>query len=314
MFSHDILNKDDWRRFMKRRHLFISGGILLVCFIIGSFLDLNISQAIFSKNNGFGIFMSAFATIPGYGLLSFLGGVLFALTLKNKEQKTWLRITLFVCAFIGLISGTYFSGDEIFSVNAYNKENLTYLGMIICGIINLGIFAAGMWFAKFNKQKNMWLMIVLILLGVAFISLVPGVTLLKNIFHRPRYRIAVYEGYVDFHNWWEPCKEYKTLMDTFSLAKEEFKSFPSGHGGASMLFAVLLSFLPLINQKLMKYQTPLFYVGFSWNLLTSFSRILVGAHFLSDVAMGSLLVLICYYIVNEIIVKKLFVVEEKEAC
>ena len=44
----------------KRFHLFIIVGILLVGFIVGSFFDLQIDQALFNENNGFGLFMASF--------------------------------------------------------------------------------------------------------------------------------------------------------------------------------------------------------------------------------------------------------------
>ena len=51
---------------MKRRlHLYLAGGILLVALIFGSFFDLQINQALFSKNNFFGLTVSSFGMIPG---------------------------------------------------------------------------------------------------------------------------------------------------------------------------------------------------------------------------------------------------------
>ena len=42
------------------------------------------------------------------------------------------------------------------------------------------------------------------------------------------------------------------------------------------------------------------YIGFGYGLLMMFSRLLCGAHYLSDTCMGALLVAIAYYIINEI--------------
>ena len=69
-------------------------------------------------------------------------------------------------------------------------------------------------------------------------------------------------------------------------------------------------FLPLVNSKYEKIQIPLFYAGLAWCLLVSFTRILVGAHFLSDVSMGGLITtifaLIAYYTVmgNKVVNQK----------
>ena len=58
----------------KRFHLLIVIGVLLIGFIVGSFLDLKIDQAIFDKNNGFGLFMASFGVYPCYAGLAFIGG------------------------------------------------------------------------------------------------------------------------------------------------------------------------------------------------------------------------------------------------
>ena len=63
-----------------------------------------------------------------------------------------------------------------------------------------------------------------------------------------------------------------------------------------MLFAMSL---PLVNRKYEKIQLPIFYGAFAWTLLVMFTRMLVGAHFLSDVSMGLLLTLIFMMIANE---------------
>ena len=74
------------------------------------------------------------------------------------------------------------------------------------------------------------------------------------------------------------------------VAAGEFRSFPSGHtANASCL--MLLSLLPKICPKLTGRQTLLFSIGFLWALLVAFSRITVGAHFLTDTAAGCAIVL-----------------------
>ena len=290
---------------MKRKHLFIAGGVLLVAFILGSFFDLQINQAIFLKNNGFGIFMSAFGTIPGYACLAFIAGALIPVTKKHQTLPKWFKICLYILALVAFIAAVYFSGGEVFSDNAYNIPSLEWLGYIICGVIMMPICYLGVLVGQKCDNSKAWL-IILLMFAAIFVALVPGVTVLKSIFHRPRFRIAINDGYVSFHNWWEPCKEYKELINNFPniLTKEEFKSFPSGHAGASMITAMFLSYLPLFDKRLEKHQTWLFYAGFGYSLIVCFSRLLVGAHYLSDVAMGGFLTLICFYIANEIILQK----------
>ena len=298
---------------MKQRwHFLIVGGILLIGLLLGSFFDLQINTAIFDRYNGFGLVASSFGMIPGYATLAVFGGALFAMTFKNKKFHIAIRILFYVIclAFNGL--ATYFLGKDVFSINGfYNEKFHPWLGCIIMGVVMLPCVYFGYWLGKKNENPKMWI-IILVLAFAMFMALVPGTTLLKSIMHRPRYRIGIYEYSVPFHNWWEACKEYKDYMAAYGLTKEEFKSFPSGHSCAVMCGLILATVVPLMNKKWMKYQTLFFYIAFAWGLTVMFSRMLVGAHFLSDTCMGSLLAVIFFYIGNEVVIRKLLPSEEKK--
>ena len=290
----------------KRFHFYIIGGVLLIGLILGSFFDLQINAALFNKTNVFGLIVSSFGMIPGYGCLSLLGGALFYITLKSTDFKKWLKAILFVMSAAMFGISIYFLGKDVFSVNGFENKKLYWLGFVIMGVIMCGVFYLGTLLGKKNENPRMWI-IILVLAAAIFMALVPGVTLFKSIMHRPRYRVAIYEGYSSFHNWWEPCKDYKDVINAYPsvLTKEEFKSFPSGHAGASMVGLITLSYLPLFNKNWMKHQTLLFYIAFAWGLVVMFARMLVGAHFLSDVCVGALLTVVFFYIANEIVVRKL---------
>ena len=295
----------------KRLHLWIALGILVVGLVLGSFFDLQINQALFNKTNVFGLIVSSFGMIPGYGALSFIGGALVAVTYKDEKFPKWAKVIFAVVALALYGTSVYFLGKDVFSVNGFENPSIYWLGFVIMGVIMVPVCYFGYRLGKLNENPKMWI-ILFILAGVIFMALVPGVTLFKSIMHRPRYRIAIYEGYVNFHNWWEPYKDYKDIiaMSGGYLTKEEFKSFPSGHAGASMCGIILLTTMPLLNKQWMKYQTLFFYIAFGWGLVVMFARMLVGAHFLSDVCVGALLTVVFYYIGNEIIVRKLLPIEE----
>ena len=297
-----------------RLHIYIVLGIFLVGFILGTFLDLSLTEAIFSRDNGFGLTFAALGVIPGYMILAILGGGYFALGL-HKDYKIIYKILCFVASVALAVLAVYFSGREIFGVNGFNQKQLNWLGYLICGVIALVCGYLGYILTKKSKNDKLWL-IYAITAACIFMALVPGVTLLKSIFHRPRYRsLSLYEG-IDFHAWYQRCTNYKDLMGTYNLTSEEFKSFPSGHVGASTVFMIFALILPLLNKEFEKLQLPLFYAGFAYALLVGFTRILVGAHFLSDVSMGGLLTTVFILINNEVIIaidkKKKLTLEEAE--
>lgn len=290
----------------KRWHFLIVGGVLLIGLFIGSIFDHKINEAIFDLKNPFGLVVSSFGMIPEYGTLAFFGGVLAYLTFKGENKfPTWLKILFGILSVALFGAATYFLGKDVFSINGFYNEKLhPWLGCIIMGVLMIPVWYLGFWMGKKNTNPRLWIAI-LIAAAVIFVALVPGVTLFKAIMHRPRYRFAVADGHVLFHSWWERCGDYKEIIanSNGALTNEEFNSFPSDHSAATICGMIWLAFLPLIDNRLMKHQIWLFYAGFAWSLVVMSARMVVGAHFLSDVCFGALIALICFYIGNEFILK-----------
>ena len=291
----------------KKIHIIIALAIAIIAFILGSFFDLNISKALYIKNYSFGHLVAAIGLLVSYGFIALYSGVLFNSALKLKKN---FKIILSVLSFIILIGTIYFSGDIIFDVNGFNKPGIKFkiIGISATAIFSIFIFYFGYKFAKDNPHDKTWLFSLIVLIMILLILLI-GSVIIKDIFHRPRFR-TVYlniEG-IEFHNWWEPFKEYKNYI-TDSITKEEFKSFPSGHATISMASIIGFVYLFMLNPNMKKYQTFLFYIGYFYSLFMSLTRILSRAHFLSDVAFGSIISLTILLIGNEIILRKKLVEE-----
>ena len=285
-----------------RLHIWILLGAFLVLLIIGSFADLSLSKAIFSRNNGFGIFMSMIGTIPGYGMLAFLAGGLFTLAVK-RDYSIMGIIFLYMLGTLCFLCSIYFSGREFFGPNGLNNPSLSFVGYIIALPFMLGFMYLGYFVSKDSDNKYL-LIVYLVLVAAIGLALLAGTTFLKSLFHRPRYRTLSIEEYSDivFASWWQRTPNYKDLMNQYSVISEEFKSFPSGHASASMVFVLVSAFIPLFNKKYAKLQLPIMYGGLAFGVLVMFTRILVGAHFLSDVSMGAIITLLMLYISNEIFI------------
>lgn len=284
-----------------RFHLLVVLIIFLGAFMLGSAFDLNVATTLFSKNNGFGLFCSAIGTLPGYMVLAVIGGGAFSLAFRNKEYKTVYKVLLYLLSLIGFGAAIFFSGREFFSSNSFDIPKLKWLGFLIAVPFAAGSGYLGHLIVKNSTTPYSWLIMCVMAIAI-FLALVPGVTLLKEIFHRPRFRTVIEYDAISFHSWWERCTNYKDLMAEFSLLKEEFKSFPSGHAGASAVVMLAGVALPLFNKKYLKLQLPIFYAGFVWCVFISFTRMLVGAHYLSDVSMGALLTVVFSLIMNEVLI------------
>ena len=301
----------------KRFHLFIVIGVLLVGFILGSFFDLQIDQALWSENNPFGLIMASFGVYPCYAGLAFIGGGLLSTTIKRKELPLWGKIICYFLSGLAYVMAVYLCGDEWPSVNGYNVPQLSWLSFLIAGIVFAGVYALSFFICRNGNIKQMWSML-LVMTVIFTVALLPAGFIIKLIIHRPRFRYLVRTGAVPFHNWWENCANYKDIIKTyegsgiegFPITKEDFKSFPSGHSGTGMIMAMFLAYAPIFFNKLKGKETLMFYIGVLWGLTMMFSRMLVGAHYLTDTCMGSLIVLVVFYIANEFAFRKNFF-EEK---
>ena len=291
----------------KRYHLLIIIGVLLVGFVLGSFFDLQIDKALWSENNPFGLIMASFGVYPCYAGLAFVGGGLMSTTIKRKELPLWGKIICYFLSGLALVMAVYLCGGEWPSVNGYNVPQLEWLSFLIAGIVFAGVYAYAFFVCRKGDTKQIW-SVLLVMVTIFTVALLPAGFVIKLIIHRPRYRYLVRTGVLPFYNWWENCANYKDYIgghiDGFPITKEDFKSFPSGHSGTGMIMAMFLAYAPIFFNKLRGKETIMFYIGVLWGLTMMFSRMLVGAHYLTDTCMGSLIVMVVFYIVNEFAIRK----------
>ena len=309
---------------MKKRWIFIPlVGLFLIGLILGSFLDLQINQAIYDRYNGFGIFMSAFGESPVY---AFMGAIGFGfLWLTKSYKRVWQRIILIVLFIAAIGICTYYQGHHIFCVNAYITEStgLKILGYGIGLVFALLGALAGYFLFKYSTLSPKQLLYILV-----FLTLVIGVAvglnqLIKIFMSRPRFRFLSDNGVIasSYKNWWDVSgrsvrDSWVGQTDTISgaiVTKEEFKSFPSGHMTNTITIIAIMAMLPVINEHIKVRQEIMLAIGLVWSLILGFSRMLVGAHFLSDVSMGALLTILVFYVLNEIFLHLYIKIGNQEA-
>ena len=280
---------------INKKHFSIVIGVLLVGFIIGSFFDYQISTALFVRNNGFGIFIAAVGEWPGYAMLAFLGGYTFMLALKYYRKNIG-GIGLMAASVIAFGCASFFLGKAIFSVNAYNMVDKTIiLGLPIGTLLMIPPLLAGLFFGNKVQNKELWKISFFILLAIA-VS-IGIITIVKRIPHRPRFRLVTSNNEIDFQPWYIIFKDYKHCINDLGLDKEDFKSFPSGHVGISS--AMFLSvYIPMLLEmkKPEKLKIIFFSVSCAYILLLAYTRILVGAHYMSDVCGGGIISLAVFLV------------------
>ena len=303
---------------IKKRHFYIVIGILLVGFIIGTFLDLQINEALYSDRNPFGIAMAAFGTYPCYAGLAFCAGGLLVTSLKKKDLNIFWKLVSWFLTALGYGLAVWLGSKDVPSINGFNNEALKIPFLIINVFVFGGVGALGFFVCKKGNADDLWIALM-VMAAIFLLALLPTSFLIKLVIHRPRYRYLVRSGDINFRNWWESYGAYKTYLEGnpvifgLNITKEEFKSFPSGPSGSAAIMMMVLPYLSIFFKKLKGKETMLFYIGFAWTLLMMFSRMLVGAHYLTDTCMGALIITVVYLIIHTFATSKGWIFRKEEA-
>jgi membrane-associated phospholipid phosphatase len=292
----------------KQRHipLFIAAAILLAFTACGSIWDLEIAKTVYSgqtpSENFFGVLFSYIGILPTFVGWSFLGASIFYLSKKqieNTKKRRWLMafaILLFVLSFFYFCNTLYLSNANAFEVH--------FLVAYLIGIAVI-IAAAHLGYKLSKKSENPTLLNkVLTLAAISLVTLLI-ISVTKELMCRPRFRFVLAMDNPDyFRSWWQSGASIKASLGA-NIVTDEFASLPSGHSAYSM-FAIFLfpAFADYIGS-LKNYKPYLFTFGFVWWALTALSRLTVGAHYLTDVAIAGMVTILAYVIVS--VVKRIYI-------
>lgn len=261
-------------------------------FLIGTFNDEAIAEALFSRDNTPAAIITSTGVYPFFTAPVLFAGALFERAVhsgKSKPVKVILcAVCVMVAAFVGFIGGGALADRNcfglIFPSIVRNIPVIAVLGIIF----EYPLFLVGYRFAKKSDDK----LLVQRVIGLLVILLVAFVTMqvLKGVFNRPRYRTAVlgYEG-IGFVPWYTPFEGSAEYAELYGINGDEFLSFPSGHSILSMSAMYILPSLSWIFPKLRKHQFMLVMTGFMFGLIIMFTRMILGAHYLSDVSAGAMI-------------------------
>lgn len=259
-----------------KRALLGAGAFLLALMVIGSLWDFQISRAVYNPGSPFGLFFAAFGEYPA--ALVFAAGGTMLLSARNREKR--------LVGVLQSIGGCWFVLSGAAMAAMLPKGYLDISTALSGGI---GIFCTGLtvWaVARLCRgaDRRTVLRVAAVFLLVIFGDILV-INLIKIPWGRARMRLVAVDDRAYFMPWWQPGKALRDTLVAAGVAAEEFKSFPSGHtANASSL--MLLCLLPQLSGKPAGKQTPLFLVGFVWTGLVAASRVVMGAHYLTDTVVG----------------------------
>lgn len=233
--------------------------------IAAAFCDLGLDKFLNNPQDIFSIWFRNTGEIPGRLICPVAGTVLFY-TYKNKlERFAGLIIALGGSAYFGYYIGKYF----------FLEENR----MLFSIIYGIGFGIAALIVGKLinipDKYRDVVRKTAIIGIVVMFVQ-IGLIEAMKYLWGRVRFRDLLAAGSFDsFTPWYHPN------------GINGNKSFPSGHtAGAGMSYLMML--LPYMSKKWEKKAQLCFWVPFVYTSIVAFTRLVMGAHYLSDVTMGGI--------------------------
>lgn len=256
----------------------------ILIWIIAAFLlessDLWISINFYNPNAAWAILLQKYGEIPGL-IVVLIGVHIYIVTLKvSSNIKTILftgfllttgsLITIYILAAISLAlndSWEYFNSNR----------NYFFLAAILINILISLLFRKRY---KFSKKSILFSRISFRTFFYGYLLIA---TPLKIFWGRIRFRDLA-ENYSNFSAWYVPN----------GITGNQ--SFPSGH--ASMSFIMIVLFVLFMDQAFYK-RIILKGLIISWGLAVCISRVVIGAHFTSDVLFGAMIIIVTYlFLIN----------------
>ena len=211
--------------------------------------------------------------------------------LQTTKSQLHTSITVFIITWSLALGLWYFKDLDkniLFALNNTNFNNsivifsqlISRYGMALIAGVNLILL---LYTFKEEKMKKLRPVFLLTIISYA----VAGVSgdLLKQVFYRPR-PMLTYAGELNF------------------LTSSNSPSFPSGHATKSVALAVPLIFNNISNNRLTKVSKKIVTLT---AILVCLSRIVLGAHYLSDVLAGAGWSVLCLpvsvFLVNRLLSK-----------
>ena len=299
--------------------------------IIGSFKDFEIEKEVFNPQNFFAKLFETWGEAPRFAMWGPAATVLLFTRRSIKECFTvFHRLLPFIPEISEKQTQTKAYKFFNFIVNAIEIIGFTVLAVLGWDklIRNIGKYyvdlSKAVWyiiaavvaaiviliFTKIPKRilyKLEPLALCVILIGIFYCFLDP----IKSIVNRARFRemVAFSNGIENsrganitpalipssdfsYYTEWYQKGFGGTLLNGFEL---EGTSCPSGHV-MSGCFIFLSTLLCSAFERLKKYKTPVCILCFAYTAALSLTRMMRGAHFLSDIALGALLGMIFFLV------------------
>ena len=251
-------------------------SIWIILSVIFGIYDLDISKQIVNQNSSWAKFLQDYGMIPG--LFIILSGVYINYSFIKTKSDVWSYIQKVV--FFLVSSGLIFYLFDIILGNVVTNHLIIFL--IISFSISIIIFIV--LHLKSQVKSATAIRYAKVVVGMALFGYVIFIQGVKYFWGRVRFR-ELDESFSQFTPWYLP--QGITGSD----------SFPSGHAAMGWM---LLALLILLANKKQWVKYSVFNLISLWGVTLALSRVVIGAHYASDVLFGSFFIIITFLVSSKI--------------
>lgn len=255
--------------------------ILVFCLGVGTFFDYQISGMLFNSSSLFGRFVEAAGELPFELTASIAGVMLVRAVHPDSWASKWL-------AALGILVNVGLAGYEIIgSLRVGGKLIAVQIVLSFVLVIAANVIAYRLTRDTAPDELTRWaLMVLAVWVAQAIILNV----VVKPLWSRPRMRVIEVTPGLDFQPWWVIGNPDKWAYIAAGVIKDGFKSFASGHTAHAAIGLMLAGLPAAAFKEKPSRRRVIFWAAAAVAALVAFGRIVIGAHFLSDVSCGFALV------------------------
>ncbi|MCR5207891.1 MAG: phosphatase PAP2 family protein [Eubacterium sp.] len=266
-----------------RPYIIVYFILFAISLTVASFVDLKLDIALNNPDSPFSKWFEATGEMP----CRLIGTVAGVLIYKLCDKKAFKLFGIFVnfasSAYLGYHIASYF----------FKEENYIVFGLVY----GIGIGVTAQYLIRYISipEKLKKPLIILSFTGIAVMLVQLGaIEITKSLWGRIRYRDLIkMPSFEAFTPWYKPN------------GINGNRSFPSGHtAGAAMSY--LMMTLPYASEKWEKRKAMCFAVPLVYTSIVAYTRLVMGAHFLSDVSVGGTIGFVTVIIAMAVLDKKFF--------
>ena len=266
------------------RSAVILAAVLLILLIVGSFADLPISRLLYpGKESSLGQFFAAFGEMPAFLCLT-SAGLLLA---ENRKRLPGLKPLAWLLGgaalvLLGIVLAVHEATDNVPAMPSWVA--------LLVAVFLAAVSGVGLLLLTADCPVKTVLRFALTLVFVSVCTMAV-IQIIKLPWGRARMRLIYDTGNESYFTpWWKAGSALKNKLVADGVPADEFRSFPSGHTGCAAC-GMLAILLPTLHKKWKGKERVCLLAGILWTAIVAFSRIRMGAHFLSDTMVSWLLAL-----------------------